>query len=629
MKKKVGQVKNKKRQTRRPKEFQKRGKTRPTKCTREAEEKVKTPRLSQLKREVPPAEKAPIQKVEVKPEAVEKVKKPGFSWFKRRAPEPEAEKPEAEVIKPEAVEKKPSVPGRLFLKLGKLFLKLNPFALVAPRREPVHRPWFGAEPLVMSFEGRPLAEYQVGLARVVVAEENGKGRYLVSEPPLTQAERKLYRAVIEDIFYSMRPEPLPTKTPEILEGAIWDAAHDLGVVDEVRASYSNLRYYLFKDGLGYGKLHVPMMDPDIEDITIVSYEQPAFVLHRRFLQYGWLESNITFASEDDLRAFIQRLAQRTGKSPSTAIPTVDSITKEGDRLALTFGDEISHPGSTLSVRKFPRSPFSLPKLISLGAISYEAAAYCWQIVEFRGSLEVLGEYGVGKTTFANALLACIPPNLKICTIEDTLEFQLPQPNWQRLHTRTGLSMVGTRFDIDLMFLVQIAMRHRPDYLCIGEVRGAEIRALVQAAAAGRCAVTTFHAVSPEKALVRMRAPPMEVSEGGLMMIWCFAQLGQLRVREGEWVRRVTKVDEVIPGERLDIKTVFAWDPKRDTWSPSSLREVVKRSYRLREGAEARGWGEKELLVELEKKAKLLRVMVKERRLGFNEFSEEMRRFYAQ
>jgi len=528
----------------------------------------------------------------------------------------------------EEVKKKPS----RFLRAGGwvlgLLSKLNPFALVAPRREPAHRPWFSAEPLVMSFEGRPLAEYQVGMARVVVAEENGKGRYLVSEPPLTRAERELYRAIIENIFYAMRPGPLPTKTPEILEGAIWDAAHDLGVVDEVRASYSKLRYYIFKDGLGYGKLHVPMMDPEIEDITVVSYEYPAFVIHRKFPRLGWLESNITFASEDDHRAYVQRLAQRTKRSLSTAIPAAESVTREGDRLALTFGDEISHPGSTLSIRKFPRAPFSLPKLISLGALSYELAAYCWQVVEFRGSLEVLGEYGVGKTTLANALLACVPPNLKICTIEDTLELQLPQHNWQRLHTRMGFSMVETRFDIDQALLVQIAMRHRPDYLCIGEARGAEIRALIQAAAAGRCAVTTFHAVSPEKALVRMRAPPMEVPDGGLMLFWCFVQLAQLRVRGGEWVRRATRVDEIIPGKRLGMRALFTWDPKRDAWSPSSLREVVKRSHRLHEGAKARGWSEKELLAELERKVELLRAMVKERRLGFEEFSEEMRRFYA-
>lgn len=521
------------------------------------------------------------------------------------------------------------VPGRpRRSKLGWLVGKLNPFALIAPRHEPVQRPWFTAEPIVAERAGRVLREYSIGLAKVAITDDRGKGRYLVSEPPLTPKERRLYRTLIENIFFSMRPEPLAAGgAPEILEGAIWDAAHDIGLMDEVRASFAKLRYYILKDGLGYGKLHTPMLDPDIEEISVVSFEHPAAVIHRDFTRYGWLETNLYFSSEDELRAYNQRLAQRTGKSLSTAAPILDSTTKEGDRIALTFGDEVSYPGTALSVRKFPREPISLPALIDRGALSPELAAYIWQDVEFKGPMWVLGVFGSGKTTLMNAALACVPPNLKVCTVEDIHEIKLPQPNWLRLHTRTGHLMIETRYDIDFMDLVRTAMRHRPDYLLIGEVRGAEIRALIQAAAAGRCAVTTFHADSPEMALVRMRADPMNVSEGGLMLIWCFVQLAYIRMPGGEWVRRVTRVDEVIPGEPLKLQPVFRWDPRRDTFAPRQLSEIVRRSYRLRKAASARGMTDAELREALRKKVEVLRRLIKQRRLGFEQFSEQMRDFY--
>jgi len=103
----------------------------------------------------------------------------------------------------------------------------------------------------------------------------------------------------------------------------------------------------------------------------------------------------------------------------------------------------------------------------------------------------------------------ISPTLKLATIEDTPELKLPHPSWQRFKARHTYSITEARYDIDLQDLVKLSLRYRPDYV-VGEVRGEEIRALIQGAALGHGC--TLHAESPEAALVRMRSPPMDVQE---------------------------------------------------------------------------------------------------------------------
>jgi flagellar protein FlaI len=511
--------------------------------------------------------------------------------------------------------------------LASLLSKLNPFGALSKKPEPLYRPWFSAEPLVATVSGKVLDKYLVDQAQVIIEDNAGKGYYLVSEPSLNDREREIYRMLMEDIFYSLRPAVRVEDSIKFIEGAIWDSANDLGITEEVRAAFSKYRYYLVKDGFGYGKLHVPMMDPDIEELSAVSYLEPVAVIHRRFTEFGWLTTNIRFSSEEELRNFNQRLAQRTGKSITTAVPIADCTTKEGDRLALTFGDEITHPGTAFSVRKFPRSPLPLTALIDNRTLSVLMGAYLWEVMEFKGFPMVLGAMGSGKTTLTNAILSTVPPSLKIATIEEVLEIQLVHPNWLRMHTRTGYSMTETKYDIDLFDLVKQAMRHRPDYISVGETRGEEIKALIHAASIGTSCVSTFHAYSPEAAIVRMRAPPMEVSEGGLMLIWCFVQMGRVRMPDGKWVRRVTLIDEVVPGERLSLFPLFRWEPRGDRFTPESAKEVVKRSERLRQAAGSRGWSEADLLEDLKARVDYLNDLLANRKLSFAEFSKAMDEWY--
>jgi hypothetical protein len=120
---------------------------------------------------------------------------------------------------------------------------------------------------------------------------------------------------------------------------------------------------------------------------------------------------------------------------------------------------------------------------------------------------------------------------------------------------------------------------------------------------------------------------MEVTEGGLMLIWCFVQMARVQMPDGKWVRRVTRIDEVIPGKELTLAKVFRWDPRRDEFTPDAPQKVVAASRRLRDAAESRGWTVKELVEDLRRRNEFLERLVKERKLSYGEFLKEIDGWY--
>jgi len=488
---------------------------------------------------------------------------------------------------------------------------------------------FRVEPLTAAFQGDILDKYQVDQAIVYIVESDGKGLYIVGEPELSPEEMHAYSLLMENLYFSLKPIAKMKDPMKYLETFIWETAEDVGIVNQVQKSFQKIRYYIARDAFGYGLIHVPMMDPDVEEISCTGYGKPVTVIHRRFTEYDWLDTNIIFPSEDALGTFVQRMAQRVGKSVTTAIPFTDAMSREGHRLAMTFAGEVTLPGSTFCIRKFPESPLSMAHLLKFRTLSPLMASYLWIIAEHRGFIMILGAMGTGKTVTANTILTMIDPNLKIATIEDTPELRIPHKSWQRFKSRMSYSITESKFDVDLMDLVKLSLRYRPDYIVVGEVRGEEIRALIQAAALGHGCLCTFHSESPEAALVRMRSPPMNVSEGGLMLIWCFVQLTRTKDEHGKVIRRVLEVVEVVPGEdRLELKRVFTWDARTDTFEPADAFEVVRRSRRLKTVMRLTGWTEEDLAEELRKRAEYLKKIVDEDKLRYSEFSEAIRRFYV-
>ena len=396
-----------------------------------------------------------------------------------------------------------------------------------------------------------LDQYPIDQALVqIVEDERGRGLYLIHDPPLSREEHTVYSILMENIFFSLKPLAKVEDPLRHVESFIWEAAEELGLVEQVKQALPKYRYYIARDVFGYEKIHVPMMDPDVEEIGITAWNKPVALVHRRFTEYDWLFTNITYRSEDELRNFVQRLAQKTGKTVTVAKPILDTMTREGDRIAITFADEVSRPGTTLAIRKFPREPLPLSYIIKAGTLTPLMAAYLWIMTEQKKYIVVIGPMASGKTTLLGSLLSTIPPTRKIGTVEDTPELRVPHEMWESLKTRSmwGVSEEASTFEVDLFGLVKAMLRFRPDYIVVGEVRGEEIVALNQAALLGHGCLTTFHAESPEAALARLRVPPLNVPEGHLLVITCFAMTNRVQLHGGTWARRCLEIAEIEPKE---------------------------------------------------------------------------------
>jgi flagellar protein FlaI len=195
-----------------------------------------------------------------------------------------------------------------------------------------------------------------------------------------------------------------------------------------------LAYFIIRDFLGFGKIDPLMKDHLIEDISADGVNIPIYVWHRL---YESLPTNIAFAGAAELDSFVIRLAYLAGKNISVAAPILDASLPEGSRIQLTYGKEVTRRGSTFTIRRFKADPLTISDLIAFGTISSEMAAYLWYLIENRASVMVAGGVASGKTTLLNSLSMFIKPEMKIVSVEDTQEINLPHENWIPSVVRSG------------------------------------------------------------------------------------------------------------------------------------------------------------------------------------------------
>jgi flagellar protein FlaI len=271
-----------------------------------------------------------------------------------------------------------------------------------------------------------------------------------------------------------------------------------------------------------------------------------------------------------LDSFVIRLAYLAGKNISIASPILDASLPEGSRIQLTYGSEITKRGSTFTIRRFKADPLTISDLIAFSTISSEMAAYLWYLIENRASVMVTGGVACGKTTTLNCLSMFIRPEMKIVSVEDTQEINLPHENWIPSVVRLGFKgderQSGT---ITLFDLLKAAVRQRPDYIIVGEVRGEEAYTLFQAMATGHLGMCTIHAESVEAVINRLESEPMNIPKPLIAMTNVILVMERTEVH-GKPVRRVKVAAEV---KEFETKTkeilteeVFRWDPKFDKFT---------------------------------------------------------------
>jgi flagellar protein FlaI len=390
------------------------------------------------------------------------------------------------------------------------------------------------------------------------------------EPKLAPKQKKVYDFIIETFNKSLKydrkaMEDLVEKE-KFMETEVRALLRDYhSYVGSINEEFLDpILYYIRREYIGYGKIHSIMLDVGVEDVSCDGTDIPIFVYHRDF---GSIKTTIKFETDEELEGFVVSLSQRAGKSISVADPILDATLPEGHRLNATFGREVTTRGSSFTIRKFKEDPLTITDLVKFGTISPEMAAHFWLSVQYQDSMIFAGGTASGKTATMNAVSIFIPTSAKIISIEDTREVNLPHENWIAGLTR-GSAEGGKETDIDMYQLLRAALRQRPEYVLVGEVRGKETMTMFQAMATGHVTYSTMHADSVKSIVYRLENPPISIPRVLIQALNLVAIHNQLRVKEMR-VRRVTELVEIVGIEptSLEIITnkVYQWEPAGDNF----------------------------------------------------------------
>ncbi|KYH40854.1 MAG: secretion system protein E [Candidatus Bathyarchaeota archaeon B26-2] len=410
--------------------------------------------------------------------------------------------------------------------------------------------------------------------------------YFVDEISLDRREQEIYmklKEVLEAELQAPEDDETPVQSfrrqfPEII------AKHRDVLKDISQVGIKKIEFYLERDILGYGRIDPLMADPLIEDISCSGANKPIYLWHRK---YENVKTNVFFGSEEELDDFVMRLVHKAGRHVSIAFPMVDATLPGKHRLAIYYRKEVTPLGTSFTIRKFREDPLTIIDLIQNETISLEVAAYLWLLVENKFSSMIIGATGAGKTTALNAIAGLIHPQQKIITIEEVAEINLPRENWVSTISRAGFGMED-KGEIPLFDLIKSAVRHRPDWIIVGEIRGEEAYVLFQSLATGHGGLCTMHAEDAETAIKRLTQPPMNIPSTIIPLMNCIISVKHVKapalVEFGRSFskRKFVKVSEIDSSRR--IRDVFVWDSSTDTYkmelSDSYLFERISEKWNL-------------------------------------------------
>ncbi|MCJ2563003.1 MAG: type II/IV secretion system ATPase subunit, partial [Candidatus Thermoplasmatota archaeon] len=432
--------------------------------------------------------------------------------------------------------------------------------------------------------------------------------YEVIEPKLLPEEEDILEVLKEILVESLETieeedeRVKETYLRRIVDGLLRELGVSLHPISKER-----IMYYVLRDFIRYGPIDVVMIDVNVEDISCDGVDIPFYIYHRK---YGSIPSNLRFDDEGELDSFVVWLAQRCGKHISVAQPMLDATVPDGSRLQATLGKHVTKRGSSFTIRRFRENPFTPLDLLRFKTLNDEMMAYLWLAIENGQSMLICGGTASGKTTTLNAILLFIPPQMKIVSIEDTRELNLPHDNWVPTVTRAGF---GTRSkitgksmgEIDMFDLLTSALRQRPQYLMVGEVRGTEAYVVFQAMATGKSAYTTFHAEDVQAMVHRMENDPINLPRALVSALDVVLMQAQVKVGT-DMTRRVKSLTEFIgvdpESDELITNTAYSWNPADDTFNYSG------HSYVYEKISIARNWSQKRMEQEVRRRIGLFKYM---------------------
>jgi pilus assembly protein CpaF len=317
------------------------------------------------------------------------------------------------------------------------------------------------------------------------------------------------------------------------------------------------------DILGYGPLEPFLRDDSITEVMVNDHKTVYIERHGKITR-----TNAQFVDEAHLLRIIDKIISRIGRRIDESSPYVDARLPDGSRVNAII-PPLAVRGSSLTIRKFRRDPFTMADLIKFGTLTHKSGQFLEACV--RGKLNILisGGTGSGKTTTLNVLSAAIPSDERIITVEDAAELQLKQEHVITLESRPA--NIEGKGQVTIRDLVRNTLRMRPDRIIVGECRGPEAVDMLQAMNTGHDgSLTTVHANNPRDALARtetlvltagVELPLRAIREQIASAFDLIVQVSRLV----DGTRRITHVTEVLRMESdvIALQDIFIAKPVED------------------------------------------------------------------
>jgi len=461
----------------------------------------------------------------------------------------------------------------------------------------------------------------------VTKDTSAKGgyRYTIIEPTLSKRDKANFEIIKKLLMTELTVSLSEVKTKKSAERRITKKIEQLIKKYKLEIPSKNLSkisYYAIRDFIYLGKVEPLMRDHMVEEISCDGTDIPLYIWHR---VYESIPTNISFPKDRELNNFARKMAYMCGKHASIANPIIDASLPDGSRINLTLGHEITKRGSTFTIRRFRSDPITVVDLIKFQTMSTDIGAYLWYVAEKNSTMLVAGGTASGKTTALNAFASFIRPGMKIVSIEDTQELNLPHENWIPAVSRQNFTD-GQIGEINQYDLLRAALRQRPDVIIVGETRGKEAYTLFQAMATGHGGFSSIHADSIEATLTRLGSSPMDIPKPLIANTLDLITL-QLKLRvKDKSVRRIIQISEIAglnekTGE-INTHEIFKWDPNTDTHSYAGNSVVLGKI------KERHGESDEQINYELSKRKLALDWMVKNNIRDHKEVSKNIKEFYA-
>ena len=347
-----------------------------------------------------------------------------------------------------------------------------------------------------------------------------------------------------------------------LEDSDIGAIIDRCILEETKGEYIpikekvRLRTELFNSFRRLDVLTEFLEDEEISEI-MVNGTGPIFIEKKGVI----IKTDKRISSEEKLHSLIQQIVADCNRRINEASPIVDARLKDGSRVNIVISP-VSLSGTTITIRRFPKNPIDINRLIELGSVDVNFSKILKALVCAKYNIFISGGTGSGKTTFLNALSGFIPKDERIITIEDSAELNLEHvDNLVRLESRDA--NVEGENSISIRDLIKASLRMRPDRIVVGEVRDEAAIDMLQAMNTGHDgSLSTGHANSPKDMVSRletmvltgMEIPLMAVRMQISQAVDIIIHLGRLRDKS----RRVLNVSEVLGVEdgQVVLNTLF-------------------------------------------------------------------------